>query len=628
MLGEARSTTQLFLVLQACLFTPGSTLARVVAPRPALVPTMGCPPMARAAVHAVMMEPEEDTIADSCVLGQVVAAGAIQGLVVVRPEARELARVGTMLSFSGGGYGVIIAERCGLYFAKALNDMPQCDERATLLPRDLTIPAWDTDAPTVWGGVYNHLGEPMLDETTRPPDASSPTVDVFAEPVPAARRRPIGASLHTGVVAIDALTPIGRGQSMMLFGPDALPSGCGRTDLALRLLSAQHTLQTGVKSLLVLTGSGEERERALGNLRASGALEHTKVLVAETVLEGILAASAACSIAETCENDDVLVVIDSLRSHLQLWKVMVEQLQQQSVPVTPEEEASQQRAYYARLVERAARRKAGGSVTLVLLQPSVSVLPSQSEAKESYSLADFEAAGFTNTVCTRVRLLEEKGIVLNQEILIKVGIPLPGSEHPAAGKGQRSAQHLEELTSLVDGHVDLRENLAAQGRVPPIDPANSLTRIGVGSSKLRPLSQTAAMAAVCGPLRLELASASDYVHCEEAEARRAAAYMAVLQQPDPQPLPLGSQVALLRAASSGALDTPITLSSEELTPELLNGLLAHIATADPDIMPRISETGLLGDTTSQRLGELTDEYLDSWIALHDGTKSSADVHAS
>ena len=43
------------------------------------------------------------------------------------------------------------------------------------------------------------------------------------------------------------------------------------------------------------------------------------------------------------------------------------------------------------------------------------------------------------------------------------------------------------------------------------------------------------MAAVCGPLRLELASALDYVHCEEAQAKRAAAYMAILNQPEVTP---------------------------------------------------------------------------------------------
>ena len=76
------------------------------------------------------------------------------------------------------------------------------------------------------------------------------------------------------------------------------------------------------------------------------------------------------------------------------------------VPVTAEEEGSQQRAYYSRLVERAARRKesharGGGSVTLLLLQPSVSVLPKEADLKDLYTLADFEEGGFTKTVCSQ-----------------------------------------------------------------------------------------------------------------------------------------------------------------------------------------------------------------------------------
>jgi F0F1-type ATP synthase alpha subunit len=393
----------------------------------------------------------------------------------------------------------------------------------------------------------------------------------------------------------------------MVFGPDGLPLGCGRTDLALRLLSAQPLLGTDVRCVLVI--SDEEEEETLATLRAAGALENVRVLVARTELEGIVAASAACSIAQACE-DDVLVVVDSLRPHLQLWKETCDQLLSRDVPVTPEEEGSQQRGYYSRLVERAARRKAGGSVTLILLQPSVSVLAE--DVKDAYTLADFEAAGFTNTACDRVKLLEEKGIRLTQEVLIKVGIPLPGSDHPAAGKGQRSAQHLEELTSLVDGHVDLRENFAAKGRVPPIDPSNSLTRIGVGSTKLRPLSQTSAMAEVCGSLRLELASAADYVHCEEKQKRRAEAYLAVLQQPDPRPLPVGEEVALLHAASTGALDDLVASCAGDAARMrgVLEGLLAHLQKRDPGLLARITATGLLGDDASKKLGELTAGYFE------------------
>ena len=559
-------------------------------------------------MQAVLASENEALAEGTSLLGKVVSVGSLEGLVVVRPEARELIRIGALLSFGRGGTGVVLAERCGLYFAKAMGGtVPTVAESVSMINMNMTVHAWEPIDGNEWGGVVDYLGG----GDTQVAQGATPTtaVNVFGEPVPAARRRPIGSSLHTGVVAIESLAPIGRGQSMMLFGPDGLPSGCGRTDLALRVIGAQHQLGSDVKCMLVLSGPEHEREQTLAAMRESGVLDHTRVLVANTPLEAIVAASAACSIAESCQEDDVLVVVDSLRPHLELWKAICAELEDLDVAVSPEEEGSQQRAFYARLVERAARRKEGGSVTLLLLQPSVSVLPSESTAKESYSLADFESAGFTNTVCSRVKLLEEKGIRLTQEVLVKVGIPLPGSDHPAAGRGQQSAQHLEELTSLVDGHIDLRESLAASGRNPPIDPSNSLTRIGVGSSKLRPLSQAPAMAKVCGPLRLELASAADYVHCEADQARRAAAYMAVLQQPEPSPLTLGEEVALVRAAASGALDTIVATKGNAEVSDLLRNLLDHVSSAAPELMPRISETLLLGDNVQQQLDELTIQFL-------------------
>jgi len=275
------------------------------------------------------------------------------------------------------------------------------------------------------------------------------------------------------------------------------------------------------------------------------------------------------------------------------------------VPVTMEEEGSQQRAYYSRLVERAARRKEGGSVTLLLLQPSVSVLP-RTETKEAYTLADFEADGFTKTVCNRVAMLEAKGVTITQDVLVKVGIPLPGSDHPVAGKGQRSQQHLEELTSLVDGHIDLREALAAAGRVPPLDPSNSLTRIGVGSTKLRPLSTTPAMAAVSSALRLDLAAASDRVYCEVAEKRRADAYMAALQQSEATPLSLGEEVVLLYAASCGLLDPAVDAADgdSDAVSAVVARMLADVRAAEPQLVTKISESGLLGEVSKARLAEL------------------------
>jgi F0F1-type ATP synthase alpha subunit len=348
-------------------------------------------------------------------------------------------------------------------------------------------------------------------------------------------------------------------------------------------------------------------------LREAGVLESVRILEASTLIHSVIAASAACSIAEAGGAEDVLVVIDSLRPHLALWRSICRCLTENHVPVSPEEEGSQQRQYYSRLVERASRRKedfaGGGSVTLVLLQPSVSVLPSADGRKEVYTLSDFEGGGFTQTVCSRVAMLEEKGIPITQDVLIRVGIPLPGSDHPAAGSGQRSQQHLEELTSLVDGHIDLRESLASVGRVPPIDPSNSLTRIGVGSTKLRPLSTTPAMAAVNSAMRLNLAAASDPGNYDANEKTRAAAYMAALQQPSPAPLSLGEEVCVLYAASLGLLDGPVAAAGEVGCVPLLRRLLEYVDAAEPSLLPRISESGLLGEAAKERFEALIAEAL-------------------
>jgi F0F1-type ATP synthase alpha subunit len=450
------------------------------------------------AACAVLAKSPSEELTES-LFGQVLSD--TDGLITIQPEKRELARVGSMLRFPNG-LGTIISERCGLYFAACIDgEAPRASEEVMLMARNLTVPAWD-GATASWGGLHDYLGRPL--GAGAPQGSSASAVEVFAEPVPAARRRPIGSSLHTGVIAIDALAPIGRGQSMMLFGPDSLPAGSSRTDLAIRVLTAQLALETEVRSLLVLSDGEAARQQAVAKLQEAGVLDQVRILCASTPVESLVAASAACSIAEACGADDTLVIVDSLRPHLRLWREVCGALAEHGVAVSPEEEGSQQRAYYSRLVERAARRKQsdggaaddGGSLTLLLLQPSVSVLAAEGAQKAEYTLEDFESGGFTQTVLSRVKMLAQKGVPLTQDVLIKVGIPLPGSDHPVAGNGQRSAQHLEELTSLVDGHIDLRESLAAQGRVPPIDPANSLTRIGVGSTQLRSLSATPAMASV------------------------------------------------------------------------------------------------------------------------------------
>ena len=253
----------------------------------------------RASVAAVAADP---VLPSASLLGRVQSVWADNGLVAVKPEARGQARVGSLVRFSSGALGVLIAERCGMYFAASVEGgLPAEAETTELLDANLTVAAWDGKDAT-WGGAHDSLGRP-LGASTATGAAAADGAEVFAEPVSAARRRPIGASLHTGIVAIDALTPIGRGQSMMVFGPDTLPAGSRRSDVATRTLIAQSSLSSGVRCVLVLTdGSAEEQQARVAELEAAGALGNTKVLTASSPIDGLVAASAACAIAESCDD--------------------------------------------------------------------------------------------------------------------------------------------------------------------------------------------------------------------------------------------------------------------------------------------------------------------------------------
>ena len=275
-----------------------------VTPRPLHSPVTSVLRRASGCTRALLTEAESTAVDDSMLLGHVLSVSH-EGLVAIQPTERELARVGVMLRFSGDGLGVIVAERCGVYFAGSLEGpLPVAQEAAVLLARNLTVPAWGGDTAS-WGGVYDFLGR-RVGAAAVSAVSDIDGLDVFAEPVAAARRRPIGASLHTGVLAIDALAPIGRGQSMMLFGPDALPPGSGRTDLALRIVRAQSELRTGVRSLLVLAEpDAKQRAAVREELREAGVLESVRILEASTLIHSVIAASAACSIAEAGGAEDV-----------------------------------------------------------------------------------------------------------------------------------------------------------------------------------------------------------------------------------------------------------------------------------------------------------------------------------
>jgi F-type H+-transporting ATPase subunit alpha len=175
-------------------------------------------------------------------------------------------------------------------------------------------------AQVVWGSV---LG-PLSSLSTKRSEGTS--VPLMNEPPDVPARTPINSNLRLGLTAADALTPVGRGQSMMVESTNPT----FRSAVGVNAILAQRT--TGVRTVLASVSRGGSNDdaaaMALGRLRAQQSTDNAPCVVAApsnaTVVERFLAACAACSIGESVRDSggDALVVVDDLSVLSDMWDLM------------------------------------------------------------------------------------------------------------------------------------------------------------------------------------------------------------------------------------------------------------------------------------------------------------------
>jgi len=466
---------------------------------------------------------------------------------------------GRVVTFESGAEGVVIWQRLPLVFVLCNPHGPGARpaESATLkVKHNCTIPV----SASFLGQVVDYTGRPVDDAADFSAEESA---HLFGQSTKQSDMATISKPLHTGITAVDSLTPIGKGQNMLVVGSLAL----GRRQLAID--AAVHQAKEGVACVYVSTTGGHRA--IVEELRARDAMHNTAVVVAdasssslEGSAEGVAAAAAGAALAEhlRAQGQDTLVVVDDLEQHKSVWdateRALVDKFGAEVADANGflAAASSEMRAYYSTLFQRVGymnKKAGGGSMSMLLLldRPSTN----DGGGDTAYTLDDFDTSIYGGKVLQRIKLMQERGIQITNKVLGKLGIPSPGKD---AKEVKFKLQHIDELISLSDGQIVLNPKIRDQGLQPAIDSTLSVTRVGIGADNLA-VPSSAAMRQVAARLRFDLAQATDIPPDDTTPAAvqqraRSKAWQSVLQQPWGSTRPYSDQIIALLAAAEGLLD--------------------------------------------------------------------------
>lgn len=276
---------------------------------------------------------------------------------IVHVSGLPHAKYGELLEFEGDVYGMALDMSLtgvgAALLGKADTVVPGSVVRGTGRVSDVAV------GPELLGRVVDPIGRPLDGLPLKPSGYRE-----VERPAPAIMdRSPVDTPMETGILAIDSMIPIGRGQRELIIGDRQT----GKTTIALSTMLNQN--ESGVICVYCAIG---QKAASVANLvqqlSEAGAMAHS-VVVAATAADSAalqyLAPYAACSIAESFmyQGKDVLVVYDDLSKHAVAYRTMSLLLRRPSG-----REAYPGDVFYlhSRLLERAAKlsaEKGGGSMT-------------------------------------------------------------------------------------------------------------------------------------------------------------------------------------------------------------------------------------------------------------------------
>jgi F-type H+-transporting ATPase subunit alpha len=525
-------------------------------------------------------------------IGEVVESGdgiaRVQGLSDV--EAQEL------VQFQNGVIGVAFnleADEVGVII---MGEYSGIEEGMTVRStgRISSVPVGDG----LIGRVVNALGHPIDGKGPIEFDHYRP-VERIAPGVIA--RKDVDTPVMTGIKAIDALIPIGRGQRELIIGDRQT----GKTALPIDTIINQK----GKDLLCIYVAIGQKKAgiaRTVATLERYGAMDYTTVVVAsagEPAALQYLAPYAGCAIGEEFMETgrDALVVYDDLTKHAWAYRQVSLLLRR-----PPGREAYPGDVFYlhSRLLERAAR-----------LADNYVIVPKDFEgqlAEASDAVNDELFAGPIAKDQAKEALEEMEN---SDEIrIVKVkgsGGSLTALPIIETQLGDVSAYIPTNVISITDGQIYLEANLFNAGIRPAVNVGLSVSRVG-GDAMHKAMRQ------VAGRLRLEMASfrelaafaqfGSDLDKSTQAQLRRGQHLQEILKQPQYEPMSFEKQVVEIYAGTHGYTDQiPLdNMRAWEVA------LMRYMEASHPDILRDIAEKKALTDETESKLGEALQEFSGTW----------------
>ena len=401
------------------------------------------------------------------------------------------------------------------------------------------------------GRVVNPLGEPIDGKGPIQNVAERRRVDVKAPGI--IPRKSVHEPVQTGLKALDALVPIGRGQRELIIGDRQTGKTAVALDTFINQKDVNKSGKEAEKLYCIYVAIGQKRSTVAQIVRAleeNGAMEYS-IVVAATASEPaplqFLAPYTGCAMGEYFRDNGMhaVIVYDDLSKQAVAYRQMSLLLRR-----PPGREAYPGDVFYlhSRLLERAAKMNednGAGSLTA-----------------------------------------------------------LPVIETQA---GDVSAYIPTNVISITDGQIFLETDLFYQGIRPAINVGLSVSRVGSAA-------QTKAMKKVAGSIKLELAQyremaafaqfGSDLDASTQKLLARGARLTELLKQPQYAPMPIEEQVASIFAGTQGFLDT---VDVKDIV-RYEAAMLSFLRSDKPEILAKIRDTKQLDDDTAAALKDALGQF--------------------